>query len=278
MNTRVIKWMLLSIAGLLAAMGLLFTWKCPVDCIFGVDSGVFFFKKQLLWNVIGIAACIGAALVPWRKWLKCAPWGLLAWFALAVWALGFSPARHGSHRWADFGVVCVNVRVALIAVSALFAAWLCSKKCIKPWMVFAAIGVFLVFAAFQVLGNANRLARLAVFFGGQDWNVHKYVQYQMKAAYAAANWFGDADRSLRHLPVAYANAMPSAAALLFGKCFTLAVAALYAALGGIFALLWLAFKDPAKRMFVFFWGGAMVAAALYSICQSVGPELPLHTY
>ena len=189
MNTRIIKWMVLGIAGLLAAMGLLFTWKCPVDCIFGVDSGVFFFKKQLLWNVIGIAACIGAALVPWRKWLKFAPWGLMAWFALAVWALGFSPARHGSHRWADFGVVCVNVRVALIAVSALFAAWLCSKKCIKPWMVFAAIGVFLVFAAFQVLGNANRLARLAVFFGGEEANAqYKYMQFQMKAAYAAAHW------------------------------------------------------------------------------------------
>lgn len=271
MNTRVIKWMLLSIAGLLAAMGLLFTWKCPVDCIFGVDSGVFFFKKQLLWNVIGIAACIGAALIPWRKWLKLAPWGMLAWFALAVWALGFSPARHGSHRWADFGIVCVNVRVALIAVSALFAAWLYSKKCIKPWMVFAAIGVFLVFAAFQVLGNANRLARLAVFFGGEEANVqYRYMQSQMKAAYAAAHWLGDADRSLRFLPLAYADAMPSSAALLFGKWFPLAAAALYAAFGGVLAWLWLALKNNSKRMFILFWGGATVGSALYSFCQSVG--------
>ena len=270
MNTRIIKWSLCGIAGLLAVMGLFFTWTCPIDCVYGVDSGVFFFKKQLLWNLIGIAACAGAALIPWRKWLKLAPWGMLAWFALTVWAVGFSPARHGSHRWADFGVVCVNTHLVLVLAWALFTAWLCSKKCIKPWMIYAAVGVLLIFAAVHIFGNPNRLARLAVFFGGQDWNVHKYVQYQMKAAYAAANWFGDADRSLRYLPVAYADAMPSAAALLFGKCFTLVVAALYAALGGIFALLWLAFKDPAKRMFIFFWGGAMVAAALYSICQSVG--------
>ena len=270
-NRQIIKWSLVGIAGLLAAMGLMFTWKCPIDCIFGADSGVFFFKKQLLWNVIGIAACIGAALVPWRKWLKFAPWGLMAWFALAVWALGFSPARHGSHRWADFGVVCVNVRVALIAVSALFAAWLCSKKCIKPWMVFAAIGVFLVFAAFQVLGNANRLARLAVFFGGEEANVqYRYMQSQMKAAYAAAHWFGDADRSLRFLPLSYADAMPSASALLFGKWFPLASAALYAALGGVLAWLWLALKNNSKRMFILFWGGATVGSALYSFCQSVG--------
>lgn len=271
MNTRIIKWMLLSIVGLLAVMGLMFTWKCPIDCVYGVDSGVFFFKKQLLWNVIGIAACVGAALVPWRKWLKFAPWGLMAWFALLIWAVGFSPVRHGTRRWADFGVVCINIHLVLVLAWALFTAWLCSKKHIKPWMIFAAIGVFLVFAAFQVLGNANRLARLTAFFGGEGVSSpYRYMQYQMKAAYAAANWFGDADRSLRYLPVAYANAMPSAAALLFGKWFALAVAALYAALGGILAWLWLAFKNPSKRMFILFWGGAMVGSSLYSIFQSVG--------
>ena len=271
MNTRIIKWMVLGIAGLLAAMGLLFTWKCPVDCIFGVDSGVFFFKKQLLWNVIGIAACIGAALVPWRKWLKLAPWGMLAWFALTVWAVGFSPVRHGTQRWADFGAVCVNTHLVLVLAWALFTAWLCSKKCIKPWMIYAAVGVLLICVVVHIFGNANRLARLTAFFGGEGVSSpYRYVQYQMKAAYAAANWFGDADRSLRYLPVAYADAMPSAAALLFGKCFTLAVAALYAALGGILAWLWLAFKNPSKRMFILFWGGAMVSSALYSICQSVG--------
>ncbi|MBO5941388.1 MAG: FtsW/RodA/SpoVE family cell cycle protein [Kiritimatiellae bacterium] len=271
MNTRIIKWTLLSIAGLLAAMGLMFTWKCTVDCVYGVDSGVFFFKKQLLWNAVGIAACVGAALIPWRKWLKLAPWGMLAWFALTVWAVGFSPVRHGTQRWADFGAVCVNTHLVLVLAWALFTAWLCSKKCIKPWMIYAAVGVLLIFAAVHIFANPNRLARLTVFFGGEGVSSpYRYVQYQMKAAYAVANWFGDADRSLRYLPVAYANAMPSAAALLFGKWFTLAVAALYAALGGTLAWLWLAFKNPSKRMFILFWGGAMVSSALYSICQSVG--------
>ncbi|MBR4937665.1 MAG: FtsW/RodA/SpoVE family cell cycle protein [Kiritimatiellae bacterium] len=164
MNTRIIKWSLCGIAGLLAVMGLFFTWTCPIDCVYGVDSGVFFFKKQLLWNVIGIAACSGAALIPWRKWLKLAPWGMLAWLALTVWAVGFSPARHGSHRWADFGVVCVNTHLVLVLAWALFTAWLCSKKCIKPWMIYAAVGVLLIFAAVHIFGNPNRLARLAVFF------------------------------------------------------------------------------------------------------------------
>ena len=272
MNTRIIKWSLCGIAGLLAAMGLLFTWKCPVDCIFGVDSGVFFFKKQLLWNVIGIAACIGAALVPWRKWLKLAPWGMLAWLALTVWAVGFSPVRHGTQRWADFGVVCVNIHLVLVLAWALFTAWLCSKKCIRPWMIFAVVGIVLVCVAVQILGNASRMARLVAFFGGEEvGNIHlRYMQHQMKAAYATANWFGDADRSLRFLPVAYADAMPSAAALLFGKWFTLAVGALFAAFAGILSWLWLALKNNSKRMFILFWGGAMVGSAMYSLLQSVG--------
>jgi len=272
MNTRIIKWMVLGIAALLAAMGLLFTWKCPVDCIFGVDSGVFFFKKQLLWNVIGIAACAGAALIPWRKWLKLAPWGMLAWFALTVWAVGFSPVRHGTQRWADFGVVCVNIHLVLVLAWALFTAWLCSKKWIRPWMIFAVVGIVLVCVAVQILGNANRMARLVAFFGGEEvGNIHlRYMQHQMKAAYATANWFGDADRSLRFLPLSYADAMPSASALRFGKWFPLAAAALYAALGGVLAWLWLALKNNSKRMFILFWGGAMVGSAMYSLLQSVG--------
>ena len=271
-NTRIIKWSLVGIAGLLAAMGHMFTWKCPVDCVFGVDSGVFFFKKQLLWNVIGIGACVGAALVPWRKWLKLAPWGMLAWFTLAVWAVGFSPVRHGTQRWADFGVVCVNIHLVLVLAWALFTAWLCSKKWIRPWMIFAVVGIVLVCVAVQILGNASRMARLVAFFGGEEvGNMHlRYMQHQMKAAYATANWFGDADRSLRCLPVAYADAMPSAAALLFGKWFTLAVGALFAAFAGILSWLWLALKNNSKRMFILFWSGAMVGSAMYSLLQSVG--------
>ena len=270
MNKNIIKWGLCAIAGILAVMGLFFTWKCPIDCVYGVDSGVFFFKKQILWNAIGIAVCIGAAFVSWRRWLKLAPWGVLMWFALLIWAVGFSPVRHGTQRWADFGFVCVNVHLVFVLAWALFTAWLCSKKYVKPWMIFAFVGILLVLALVHVLGNANRVARLAAFFGESGSGFHKYAQDQMKAAYAAAQWFGDADRSLRYLPVAYAIAMPSAVALLFGKWFTLVAAALFAAFGVILLWLWFACGNPSKRMFILFWGGVMVATAMYSFYQSVG--------
>ena len=270
-NKTKIKWALCAVAGALAVMGLCFAWKCPLDCIYGENSGVFLFKKQLLWNAIGIAACVGAALTPWRRWLKLAPWSMLVWFVLMVVAVGFSPARHGSHRWADFGVVTVNIHLVLVLAWALFTAWLCSKKCIKPWMVFAFMGVLLAVAAVHVLGNANRMMRLCAVFGYGDGNAPWVcMQNQMKAAYAAANWFGDADRSLRYLPISHAVSMPSAAALLFGKSFTLAIAALFAALGGLLTYMWIALKNPSKQMFIFFWGGAMVFSAFYSLFQSVG--------
>lgn len=269
-SKMIIKWGLCGAATVLAVVGLCFTWKCPLDCVYGVDSGVFLFKKQLLWNGIGIAACAVAALVPWRRWLKLAPWGMVVWLGLSAAAM-LCASHHGSHRWADFGFVRVNVHLVLVFAWAIFAAWLCSKKCIKPWMVFAFVGVLLVGAAVSVLGNANRLARLGVFFGSEDGNrMYAYAQMQMKAAYATAHWFGDADRSLRFLPLAYADAMPSAAALLFGKWFTLAVAALFSMFGGLLTWIWLTIRNPSKRMFILFWGGAMTLTAVYSFFQSVG--------
>ena len=55
-----IKWGLCAVAAALAAMGLCFAWRCPLDCVYGVDSGIFLFKRQLLWNVLGVAACAAA--------------------------------------------------------------------------------------------------------------------------------------------------------------------------------------------------------------------------
>ena len=55
-----LKWGLCAVAAALAAMGLCFAWRCPLDCVYGVDSGIFLFKRQLLWTVLGIAACAAA--------------------------------------------------------------------------------------------------------------------------------------------------------------------------------------------------------------------------
>ena len=130
-NKIKLKWALCAVTAALAVMGLCFAWRCPLDCVYGENSGVFLFKKQLLWNIIGIAACIGAAMVPWRRWLKLAPWGMVAWLVLSVIAM-LSPTRHGAHCWADFGIVGINVNLVLVFAWAPFTAWLCSKKYVSP--------------------------------------------------------------------------------------------------------------------------------------------------
>jgi cell division protein FtsI (penicillin-binding protein 3) len=92
----------------------------------------------------------------------------------------------------------------------------------------------------------------------------------MRGAFASANWFGDADRSLRYLPNAHADAMPSSAALIFGKWFTFVAMSLCAMLGYVLTLIWMSLKNPSKKMFVLFWGGTMVGGTLYTFCQCIG--------
>ena len=273
-----LKWGLCSVAVVLTAMGLSFAWKCPLDCVFGVDSGVFLFKSQLIWSAIGVGACFGASLIPWNRWLKLAPWGLVSWVVLAV-AAQFSPPVDGAHKWVKIGCLAININCVFVVAWALFAAWLCSKKHIRPWMIFAFIvGLLLAYVYLHVLGNATRLARICAFFGCGEGNAHfNYMQDQMKAAYATAKWIGDADRSLRYLPRAFSDSMPSASALLFGKWFPLAVAMLFAMFGGFLSRVWLGVKCSSKRMFMLFWGGAMLFFAMYSLGQSVG-LLPVHGF
>jgi hypothetical protein len=45
-SEMIIKWGLCGAATVLAVVGQCFTWKCPLDCVYGVDSGVFFFKSS----------------------------------------------------------------------------------------------------------------------------------------------------------------------------------------------------------------------------------------
>lgn len=270
MNSRIIKWFLVGIAGILSVMGLCFAMKCSMENIYGIGNEMYLFKKQLLSNIIGITMCIASAMIPWRKWLKLAPWGMILWGALAVLSFGFMLPHHGSYRWFNIGPVAININLVFVLVWALFTAWLCTKKSVKPWMIFAFIGIAFVFYGVLVFGNANRMARIVAALGNENLLFNGVNQEQMKAAYAAANWFGDADRSLRYLYMPHADAMPSAAALLFGKWFTLAAASLYAMLGCILTFLWVSFKNPSKKMFVLFWGGAMVGTALYSFAQSIG--------
>ena len=86
----------------------------------------FFMKRQALWLVIGLAVCIGAALLDYHFWQRT--WWI--WFALALLALALCFAPHigmrinGSRRWVGLGPLAFQPsEIAKIAAVMFLAAW-----------------------------------------------------------------------------------------------------------------------------------------------------------
>lgn len=267
---RIVQVGLVGVSLALAALGCWFCWNCPMDWLYGPNQHSVF-VRQLAWNALGLAAFAAATTVRWTWWRKSAPWLLALWALLAFYAIAFGRPVNGSYRWADLGFLRVNVRTLFVVVSALFVAWLCSKKGVRPWMVYAAVGLFVGFFGCRVAMDEARLARLLSFAEqGEAALRGSWMHCQLKAAFGAANWFGNAGLDCRFLPNALGDGMASASALAFGKWFPIAVFALFAALSGLLTSVWLRVKDASKRMFVLFWGVGMVLPAVYGFFQCVG--------
>ena len=260
---------LLAVSIVLAAMGCWFCWNCPMESVYGSGQHVLF-QRQVLWNALGIVLFAGASLMRWNWWQKAAPWLMLGWIALAVWGVAFGHPIHGSYRWVDLGVFKVNVRTLLVLVLALFAAWLCAKKRVKPWMVFLSFGLLGCVFGGLLLCNTNRLARFVAWLSMAESSPSVYASYQMKAAFHASQWFGGSGLSLHYLPCRTNDAMASASAILFGRWFPLAVCALFGALGMLLTSVWKRVGDSSRRMFLLFWGVGLLFPAFYSLFQCVG--------
>ena len=126
-NETILKWCAFALAVVLAVMGCWFCWNCPMEWLYGEGQHMMF-ERQVVWNAVGLAFFAGAASLRWKWWLKSAPWLVVLWAALAFYALEFCYPVNGAHRWVTLGPLRLNVRTLLILVSALFAAWLCSKS------------------------------------------------------------------------------------------------------------------------------------------------------
>ena len=86
----------------------------------------FFMKRQALWLVIGLAVCIGAALLDYHFWQRT--WWI--WFALALLALALCFAPHigmrinGSRRWVGLGPFAFQPsEIGKTAAIFFLAAW-----------------------------------------------------------------------------------------------------------------------------------------------------------
>lgn len=251
---------------LLAAMGCWFCWHCPSR--FYETHELFW--RQLAWNGVGIAAFAGAWALGWRRLLKAAPWLMAAWLA-AFAAAHFARPVNGAHKWIRIGPIAINVVTCFMPVFALFVAWLHYKKRIAPCMELAAVAVAILGAAWYVIGSDWRVARLSAFFdlsdGAQDGAC---MGCQLVAAFDAANWFGCAGERLDSLPCPESDGMMSAAALLFGKWFPVAVIVSFAAIGALLSIVLRNATDVARRRFVILFGLWLIVSAAYCFLHSIG--------
>ena len=259
---------ILSAAGLLALLGCLFCFACPSRYV--APGSHLLFWRQLAWNGIGLSVCFLVWRVGWKRLIRAAPWLMAAWIA-AYAAAQFSPAVHGVHRCLSFGPFRFTVTVCFLPVFALFAAWLHEKREIKPWMEWTAFAAVFAVAVLLVLGNENKMQRLAAFFGsGEAVAAKRYMTGQLEAAFSVSRWFGGAGRALDYLPVPESTSSFAASSLLFGKWFPAAVVSLFAVLGGALTCAWRTAEDRPGRRFLLLFGFWLLFPAAYGLLFSLG--------
>ena len=262
----------------LAVMGLMFCWHSPdLPWWREIVGAHWHFKRQLLWNIAGVAVFAIAAMVGWKRWLMVAPFVFSGWVALWLAAL-LQPSAAGSWSFVRIGAISLNVWSLFPVAFALLAAWLSERGVRVKWIVLSCCAVALAAMTLRTVSDPGRVARLATFLAGGDISAatpgacaRALVQRQTCEAFAHSSWFspGDAE-TLLCFPGALTFSMPAASAVLFGKWF-IAVAWLFF---GAFALslgcLWRGTGDVAKRSYILFLGLGVLAPAAFGCCECLG--------
>jgi len=162
------------------------------------NDGLYFFKKQILGAVMGLAAMIAGMLFDYHKFEKIKYWGLLV--AVIMLALVFVPGVgieiNKSHRWIDLGITTIQpselakffliVTIAkilhdnqpkiksfiygiwpVLAVVAVIAAVIYKQPNFSAIMIIVAIAFVMMFAAgsnlFYLLGFVVLAAGAAAY-------------------------------------------------------------------------------------------------------------------
>lgn len=71
MKKKIVSGMVIGSVALLAAMGLAFLWWCPQsESAIKAMGSHWAFKRQIVWNALGVAVCCGVAALGWKRLLK----------------------------------------------------------------------------------------------------------------------------------------------------------------------------------------------------------------
>ncbi|WKZ82998.1 MAG: putative lipid II flippase FtsW [Acidimicrobiia bacterium] len=91
-------------------------------------DGLFYFKRQLVGLVVGIAGMVAAAFVPLRWWRRASFPLFLISLALLVAVLGFGIRMYGATRWLVVGPVSLQPSELAKLTTILFLATLVSRN------------------------------------------------------------------------------------------------------------------------------------------------------
>ena len=98
------SWFLLVVVGVLTLFGLVMVLSASsVTALRQVGSGWYFFRRQVLWTLLGTAALVVTARVDYRIWRRFVPYVLLLAGGLLVAVLVIGQRVNGSKAWIALG-------------------------------------------------------------------------------------------------------------------------------------------------------------------------------
>jgi cell division protein FtsW len=120
----------------------------------------FFVKRQSMWLVVGMAACVAGALIDYQWWRKT--WGLVFAVAVVLLILCFIPPIgmkiNGSWRWLNLGFMAFQPSELAKIASVFFLAWWFTKyekKTKSLFMGFVAPGAVVSILLALIAGEVD---------------------------------------------------------------------------------------------------------------------------
>ena len=267
-----------AVAGL-AVMGLVFCWLCPdMSHDVGGSASRWYFKRQVVWNIIGIAAFYAAAVIGWKRWLKAAPFLFEGWVALWF-AEHMQHIDGGSSTIVPIGPISLDVWALFPVALALLAAWLRERYGIRTRRILFIVGVVAVtVTACDLITDEGRMNRIEAFFAEDSSQAmspsacaRSFAQCQACKAFTQAKWLSSSDAEiLRSLPGQMTYSMPASSAVMFGKWFIAVAGGFFAVIAFSLIWLWRVIKNRAKRAFVLVAGLGIIVPAVFGVCQCLG--------
>jgi cell division protein FtsW len=98
------SWFLLVVVAVLTLFGLVMVLSASsVTALREVGSGWYFFRRQVLWTLLGTAALVVTARIDYRIWRRFIPFVLVLAFALLIAVLAIGKSVNGAKAWIALG-------------------------------------------------------------------------------------------------------------------------------------------------------------------------------